>query len=120
MKHIKSANKKWKQYKGYSKKIYLTPKILHSPGNLIQEIKIKVGETALEHYHKKQTEIFYFINNNGFWIVNDRKFRPNKGDILVVEPFDRHAVMNDKKEDYLYIAFKINYEEKDIYWTSVE
>ncbi len=116
MKIIKPDLKNWEEQRGYSKKIFLTPEDLQSPENLLQEIKIKPGQTAPNHYHKKQTEVFYFLNENGYWIINGETKKFHTGDILVIEPYDKHTVNNDTSEDYLYLAFKIHYAEKDIYW----
>lgn len=116
MKIIKSKNKIWSPKKGYSKKIFLNSKDLGIKGALVQEIKIKIGDTAKNHYHKKQTEIFYFITNNGYWIINGERKELEVGDVLVIEPFDKHEVVNNTSSDYIYIAFKYNYDEDDIFW----
>jgi oxalate decarboxylase/phosphoglucose isomerase-like protein (cupin superfamily) len=117
MKVVKSEDKEWLEKKGYSKKIFLDEKELNYPGSLIQKIKIKPGEGAEEHYHKKQTEIFYFLTENGYWIINGERMNFKKGDVLVLEPFDKHITLNESKQDYIYIAFKFNYEDEDLYWT---
>lgn len=117
MRFIESGSKQWEEKQGYSKRILLEREDLKRPFDLIQEIKIKVGETAKEHYHKKQTEIFYFSSKNGYWIVNDKKINPNIGDVLAIEPFDKHTAVNNSHKDYIYLALKINYDPNDIYWT---
>ncbi len=117
MKIVHSAGKKWLEKEGYSKKIFLDEKDLNHPGALVQKIKIKPGDIAQEHYHKKQTEIFYFLNENGYWIINGKEITFKKGDLLVLEPFDKHIVLNKTKKDYTYLSFKINYEADDLYWT---
>jgi quercetin dioxygenase-like cupin family protein len=116
MKIIKPNDKHWEEKQGFSKKIFLDSNDLKHNGALFQEIKIKVGETAKEHYHKKQTEIFYFLNENGYWIINGKKMNFKIGEILVIEPFDKHEVINNTDKDYLYLAFKVNYEDNDSYW----
>jgi quercetin dioxygenase-like cupin family protein len=116
MKFIKTNEKEWQDKQGYSKRIFLNEKDLNSSGALVQEIKIKAHDEAGAHYHKKQTEVFYFLNNNGYFTVNGEKINPEVGDIIVVEPNDIHAVTNNTDEDFLYIAFKTNYEESDFYW----
>lgn len=63
---------------------------LNYKGALVQQLKIKPGETAESHHHKKQTEIFYFLNTNGYFIVNGEKIIPEIGDIIVIEPNDKH------------------------------
>lgn len=116
MKIIKSESKDWLQKDGYLKKIYLNENDLNHKGALIQKLKIKSGVSAPVHHHEKQTEIFYFLNNNGYFIVNDEKIEVNTDDVLVIEPFDRHIAVNESGEDFLYMAFKINYEEDDLIW----
>jgi len=115
MKIIKSEDREWLEKEGYSKKIFLDEKDLNYPGILVQEIRIKSGDEAKEHYHKRQTEIFYFLTENGYWIINKEKYFFKKGDILTIEPFDKHAVLNDSTEDYIYLAFKFNYIPEDLY-----
>jgi len=116
MKFIKTGEKEWEDKKGYSKRIFLDEKDLKHPGALVQEIKIKARDRAESHFHKKQTEIFYFLNTNGYFIVNGEKIVPTVGDIIVVEPNDKHITVNDSDKDFLYMAFKVNYDEKDSYW----
>ena len=113
MKIVKSNDKQWLSMEGYSKKIFLDSKDLGINRARIQQIKIKPGETAKEHYHKKQTEIFCFLTSNGYWIINGQKKEFEVGDTLVIEPFDKHEVINDSSSDYTYLAVKYNYEEND-------
>ena len=115
MKVIKSQEKNWLEKKGYDKKVLLDGSDLGFPGIVVQEVRIKPGETASVHYHKKQTEIFYFLDSNGYWLINGDEYRFSKGDVLVIEPNDRHEVINDTEEDYEYLAFKLNSEEGDFY-----
>lgn len=116
MKIIRSNQKEWLENKGYSKKILLDDENLKN-GSLVQEIKIKTGEKAGEHYHQKQTEVFYFLNNFGYWLINGEKYQFEAGDILVIEPNDIHAVINESSKDYFYLAIKYNYQDSsDIFW----
>ena len=113
MKLIKSLEESWLDKEGYSKKV-----LFENDKNklVVQDIKIKPGETAKNHYHKKQNEVFYFLNENGKWIINGEELKPQKGDVLVIEPFDKHEVINDTLGEYLYIAFKFNVQENDFFW----
>ena len=83
--------------------------------NLVQEIIIPPHEVAKSHHHKIQTEIFYFLTDNGCRIVNWEKIFPKIWDILVIEPNDAHTVINESDDKYLYIAFKVNYAPDDLY-----
>jgi len=110
MKFVQWDTKPWDDKQGYSKKI-----LLNDLWSLVQKIKIKPWETAQSHYHKIQTEIFYFLNDNGYRIVNDEKITPKIWDILVIEPNDKHTITNTTDKDYLYLAFKVNHVEDDSY-----
>ena len=114
VKIIKPDKTQWQDKEGYSKKILYSK--IDLDGVVFQQVKIKAGETAKSHHHKKQTEIFYFFNNNGYWVVNGERVEPKEGDILIIEPNDKHEVVNRSKSDYLYLAFKYNYEENDSYY----
>lgn len=82
----------------------------------MQEIKIKAGEMGKAHHHKIQTEIFYFLTDNGYWIINGERKRFKIGDVLVIEPGDRHTIVNESSKDYLYLAFKFKYSPDDLFW----
>lgn len=103
----------WEEKVGFSKKILFKP---NRNGIVVQEVKIKSREMAKSHYHKKQTEVFYFLNDNGYWLVNSEKIEPRVGEVLIIEPNDRHEVVNHSSADYIYLAFKYNYEENDSYY----
>lgn len=115
MKHITSSNVQWTEKKGYSKKVMLTPDILKQPGLLVQSLRIKPNETCAPHFHKIQTEIFYFINTSGVFEVNGVKIPLSTNDVLVVEPNDIHATWNDSDEEFLYVAFKFDWVDGDYY-----
>lgn len=116
MKIVKSKDKQWLEKQGYSKKVILDEKDLKQKDSFVQEVKIKAGQTAKNHYHKIQTEVFYFLTENGYWIINGKKMSFKTGDVLVIEPFDKHEVVNDTSKDYLYLAVKYDYAPDDLYW----
>lgn len=116
MRLIDTNKEKWLDKEGYSKKIFLNEKDLNHPGALVQMIKVKVGERAQPHHHKIQTEIFYFFDNRGFFIVNGEKIDLKASDILVIEPNDKHTAESNCDKDFIYLAFKTKYSEDDLYW----
>jgi len=116
MKLIRSSERKWEDKQGYSKKIILDEKDLNHPGALVQLLRIKPKEVVKAHYHKKQMEIFYFLNDNGYFVVNGKRINLESGDVLVIGPNDKHSVVNSSDEDFVYIAFKLNYDPDDFYW----
>lgn len=116
MKVIHPNDCAWQDKQGYSKKIFLNGVDLHHPGALVQMIKIAPRDEAASHYHKEQTEIFFFLNENGYFTVNGEEIHPKKEDIIVIEPNDHHIVTNNTDQDFLYLAFKVAYDENDCYW----
>jgi len=100
---------------GYSKRIYFGEESL-GKGSLVQEIIIRPEEMAKSHYHEKQTEVFYVLNENGYFIINGEKMKLKTGDVLIVEPMDRHTVINDSDKDFSYLCFKINFVDGDSIW----
>lgn len=115
MKHIKNSEKNWVHKTGYSKKIFADPAVLGKEGLLVQELQIAPGQIAKNHYHKKQTEIFYFLNTVGMFNINNKPVRLEIGDILIVEPNDWHEVSNDSQENFRYITFKFNWQDNDYF-----
>jgi quercetin dioxygenase-like cupin family protein len=117
MKLILPEEKNWEEKVGYSKKVYLTPVETGQPGLQIQVIKLKPGQVAKEHFHKVLTEIFYFSKINGYFAVNGEKIELKEESILIVEPNDRHKVVNDSQEDFTYLVIKLNNDNDDFYFT---
>lgn len=112
MKFIQSSTQEREHNAGYDKKVLRS----WEQWNKLQEIVIPARETAKSHYHKIQTEIFYFLTDNWYWIVNGEKIFPKKWDILLIEPNDKHIVINKTDDTYSYLAFKLNYVDNDLYW----
>ncbi len=115
MKFVQWESKQREDKQWYSKKIYLNEDDLHTPWALVQQLSVPAGQRAEIHYHKVQTEIFYFFDDAWYWIVNGEKIHPKAWDVLVIEPNDRHTVVNETTKDYIYICFKINYIANDFY-----
>lgn len=113
---IKRLNEtEWLDKTGYSKRIYFGEESL-GKGSLVEEIAVKSGEVLKSHYHEKQTEVLYILNENGYFIINDEKLEVKTGDVLVLEPMDRHITVNNTDKDFTYLCFKINFVEGDSIW----
>lgn len=115
MQHIQSTNHEWQHKAGYSKKVLAYPDVIKKEGLLVQELQIAPGQIAKNHYHKKQTEIFYFLNTVGEFKVNDIVVPLEVGDVLIVEPNDVHEVSNNSKEIFRYVAFKFDWKDNDYF-----
>ena len=115
MQHIRNQEAEWTRKPGYSKKVLATPDLLGQSGLLVQELEISPGQIAAYHYHKQQTEIFYFLNTVGEFWVNGARVPLAVGDLLIVEPNDKHEVRNTNAEPFRYVAFKFNWVENDYF-----
>ena len=115
MKIIKKGEKDWQEGADYFKKVLLEADNLSAGNFVMQEVKMKPGTRANKHYHKKQTELFYIINNNGNFIVGDENIKLEAGDLLLVNVGEKHTVANNSKEEFIFLAIKLNFNEKDTY-----
>jgi len=115
MKFVKWSSRQREDKQGYSKKIFLNEKELNAPWNLVQQVKVPAWQKAEIHYHKIQTEVFYFSDDIGYRIVNGETIYPKAWDVLVIQPNDKHTAVNETNKDYIYICFKINYATNDFY-----
>ena len=116
MKFVKWSEKNWDDKVGYSKKILLSDLDIWTKWVHVQEVKIKAHEVAKAHYHKIQTEMFYFLTDNWYRIVNWEKIQPKVWDVLMIKPDDVHEVVNETDTDYIYLAFKTDYAQDDLIW----
>lgn len=116
MKLIKNRQLNWQEKQGYSKKVLMNLDELSGTPDLLQQIKIRPGEVVKPHHHNIQTEIFYFNEINGEFIVNGEGVVLQPDDILVIEPGDIHEVRNHSSKDFIYLCLKINSEESDLIW----
>ena len=93
----------------------MNEKELHNPWSHLQYVKIKSWDIVASHFHKIQTEIFYFLDEHWYWIVNGKEIHPKRWDVVVIEPSDKHIVIANQNSDYIYLSFKIKYDANDIY-----
>lgn len=102
----------------YSKRIIFDPTIFKQQGLQLQEVTIPANTRQRSHFHKKQTEILYFTEGEGFIFFNDEKFSVRAGDAFVCEPGDRHYLWNRSDKPIKLVVFKINYSPnlEDTFW----
>jgi quercetin dioxygenase-like cupin family protein len=116
MKFVKLTEKKWLERKGYYKKILLTEKDLKSKGNIVQIIKNQAHTEIKPHYHKNMTEIYHIIKGHASVFCGNTTVRVEPGDTLLCEPGEIHGLTNETDKDFLFVVFKINANDKDMYW----
>ncbi len=67
----------------------------------------KPGESAPSHIHKSMYEV-YFVNRGSItFMVSSKKIELQKGDCLIIEPNEEHAVINTTKSPTHLIYFGI-------------
>lgn len=116
MKFIDSTKGTWIKGRGYEKRVLFSESDLQCKGTLAQALRIRPGEEVGNHHHEKQFEVFCFTSGRGIFIVSGERVKVAAGDVLLVEPGDVHAIVNDSEEDLLYVAFKTNYVKDDLFW----
>ena len=67
------------------------------------------------HYHKKKTEIFYFIKGYGKAIIDGKEIFLKSGTFIIVKPNVRHTFINESENILEAINIKTNNDPKDTY-----
>ena len=116
MKFVKFTMEGWLERQGYSKKILLTEEDLKSKGNIVQIVKNKAYTKIEPHYHKEMTEIYHILKGNAVVFCGNTRVRVLPGDTLLCEPGEVHGLNNDVNEEFLFVVFKINANDEDMYW----
>lgn len=65
-------------------------------------VDIPKGCAEKEHYHTESVEIFYFLKNAKVE-VNNETYRLAPGDILFLDPHDKHRVVADENSVKLLV-----------------
>lgn len=71
------------------------------------------GEQLGGHYHNEVEETFYVLQGQGRFIVNDEPYAVAEGDVLRMEPTDRHDIVNDSQAPLKMVFIKCPYLPKD-------
>ncbi|MFA5364843.1 MAG: cupin domain-containing protein [Candidatus Bathyarchaeia archaeon] len=118
MKYVKLNQKQWQNRQGYSKKILLTETDLKSKGNLVQVVKNDAHTEIKPHYHKQMTEIYHILKGNAVVFCGETRLKTQPGDTILCEPGEVHGVVNNTNEEFLFVVFKINANDQDMYWVN--
>mgnify|MGYP001571392805 CR=1 FL=1 len=68
--------------------------LLHDYVNdgILFETRLPKGNDFKEQWHEQSTEMIYFLDR-GLAIVNGNRYELQKGDILILEPKERHKII---------------------------
>lgn len=116
MKRIKAAG--WiDEGRGYLKHLLADENTLGQKGCIAQLVCVAPRDTVAPHQHKAQTEFYYILKGEAAFAFNGERVDARPGDAFVCEPGDVHSVINSSYgEDFLFLVFKTNFTEGDIYW----
>ena len=72
-------------------------------------ILLRPGESVSAHYHNEVQEDFYFLSGKAVMVAGDRRLHAIPGDVYHLEPPERHAIINESKEDVKLVFIKAPY-----------
>jgi mannose-6-phosphate isomerase-like protein (cupin superfamily) len=116
MKYVSGGKGRVVTKSDYSKEILLELKDFKQPGHLLQVVTNTARTKQRLHYHKKQTEVWYILQGEATWIVNDIEYKVKPGDSFIIEPGDTHQADNMGDIDMKVLVFKINLPADDEDW----
>lgn len=97
----------------YLKEVIFDQIDMPGKGHLLQVVTISPKTKQRQHYHDKQTEVFYILNGRCSIFINDQEFIAKPGDAFVCSPGDKHYLWNKTGEDFKLAVFKINLTKND-------
>jgi len=73
-------------------------------GKIVIPPETKYAEHS--HFHKKTEEVFWFIEGEPLFLINKEKIRVRKGDVYVIEPGEKHNILNDTNRECFIVFSK--------------
>jgi len=67
---------------------------------------LKPGQSLKPHYHNQVEETFYFLCGSPKIIVERQEFRVRPGDAFLIEPKEKHDLINDTQENTRAVIIK--------------
>lgn len=96
------------QKSDYSKKIIFDYDDFEQKGHLLQTVTIPANIKQRAHFHNLQTEIWYILEGECYFYVNDVEYFVKRGDAMIGNPKEVHYVVNKTNQDCLILVFKID------------
>ena len=116
MKHLKGKNKRWTQETGYKRRIIL-PFGSEAYSNIqMQLTEIAAGNKVVRHHHAKQTEFIFFLEGSCDFTFKDITITLESGDLLIIDPNEKHSASNIYDSAARFLTFKINGDANDTIW----
>lgn len=116
MKYIKAGEGREVIKKDYTKKIIFELSDFKQKGHLLQVVNNTAKTKQRLHFHKKQTEVWYILEGEAIWRINNKDYKVKPGDAFIIEPGDIHQADNDSDKDMKVLVFKIDLPKDDPDW----
>ncbi|MHB1294942.1 MAG: cupin domain-containing protein [Anaerolineae bacterium] len=71
------------------------------------------GQSLGGHYHETVEETFYVVQGRGTMVANGERIALQEGDVLRMDPTDRHDILNDAEAPLKLVFIKCPYAPKD-------
>ncbi len=78
--------------------------ITDAPDQSIKKERMPPAAREALHYHSKSTQVFYILNGNATFYVENNRYELKPGQSLKIEPHQKHFIaneMNVETESYL-------------------
>lgn len=116
MKKIAVSEAAWIKNRSYRKQPLATAADLAAPGTLVQVVELGAGQTISDHVHQNTREFYHVLTGSCLLTVNGEQIRLSPGDMLLVEPGDRHRLFNNGQSPFELLVFKTNAAAVDTNW----
>lgn len=103
----------WIEEEGYSRQALAPSAILEDDTTSMEVLEVPADSELDPRHHERTEEIFFVLQEGGTLVVNGAAFTPEEGEIIVCEPGDTHAVINDSDQAFRLLVVKLNKEEDD-------
>lgn len=83
---------------------------------MINWAKIPVGKSFAKHYHQDLQEVFIIISGMGHIVVDDQQAELKPGDVVVIDPHEKHSMKNTGEDllEYIVIGVAVGQEGKTV------
>lgn len=115
MKHIRISGA-WTQERGYAREILLPFEESRDGETQVQLTRIAPGERVPVHYHVRQTEYIFFLEGVCRYQFGRETVEVKAGDLLVIEPTERHMTENTSSMSALFLTVKVDDTAGDTIW----
>lgn len=113
MKYKKARDVKKVVKKDYSKKVYFGLEDFDEKGHIFQTVTIPPKTQQREHWHDKQTELFFILEGECHIFINGKDYLAKKGDAFICSPGDKHNLWNKTDKPFKLAVFKLSVPDYD-------